>query len=177
MKYVSLIVIVLLLSSCSASWHIKKAIEKDPESFKSDTTITKIVFKTDTIITLDTIISIILPRDTVKIDSLVFRTIRPSFKKITKKNGIITTEVSMYKGVLKVNSFFDSSMVYNLRMKIRLKDAKIRELITINTRNEVTIKNQETKLKTFLNWIKWIGISLGVLIVLSVVYKLYKWIK
>jgi hypothetical protein len=46
MKWLSLLIIVLSLSSCGAQWHLKKAIKKDPSILKSDT-----VVVTDTIVT------------------------------------------------------------------------------------------------------------------------------
>lgn len=47
------IVLLILLSSCSASWHVKRALKKDPHVFKTDTvtlidTITVEVPKVDT---------------------------------------------------------------------------------------------------------------------------------
>lgn len=44
-----LIISVLVLSSCSASWHLKKACEKDPSICKSDT-----IVKVDTVTQYDT---------------------------------------------------------------------------------------------------------------------------
>lgn len=171
------LIVIILFSSCSGTWHLNRAKYKSPELFteKIDTIIN--LTRLDTTIFLDTLINVILPRDTVKIDSLVFKTLKPSFNVITKKNGIITENIWMNKGRLYSETYLDSALWYQYQDSIRVKDAKIYELRTINTKQTVTIKNQETKLKTFLNWIKWIGISLGVLIVLAVLYKLYKWIR
>jgi len=171
------LIVILLFSSCSASWHVKRAEWKQPDIFKSKTdTIIKIEYS-DLLVKLDTIINVILPRDTVKIDSLVFRTLRPSFDKIVKKNGIITANVWMVKGRLNVETYLDSAMIYLLQTKIRVKDAKIKELKIINNENTVTIEKQSTKIKTFLIWLKWIGIAVGSLVVLVIIYKIYKWIK
>ena len=46
MKWLSLLIIVLSLSSCSAQWHLSKAIKKDPSVLRKDT-----VVVTDTIVT------------------------------------------------------------------------------------------------------------------------------
>ena len=46
MRWLYLLTISVLLSSCGAQWHLKKAIKKDPSILKSDTIIT-----TDTIVT------------------------------------------------------------------------------------------------------------------------------
>jgi hypothetical protein len=54
MKWLSLLIITLSLSSCSAQWHLRKAIKKDPSVLRKDT-----VVVTDTIVTA--------PRDTITI--------------------------------------------------------------------------------------------------------------
>jgi len=46
MRWLYLLTISVLLSSCGAQWHLKKAIKKDPSILKSDT-----VVVTDTIVT------------------------------------------------------------------------------------------------------------------------------
>ena len=46
MRWLYLLSISVLLSSCGAQWHLKKAIKKDPSILKSDT-----VVVTDTIVT------------------------------------------------------------------------------------------------------------------------------
>ena len=46
MKWLSLLIIALSLSSCSAQWHLRKAIKKDPSVLRKDT-----VVVTDTIVT------------------------------------------------------------------------------------------------------------------------------
>lgn len=46
MKWLTLVASAIILSSCSAQWHLKKAVQKDP-----------LILKKDTIISYDTIIT------------------------------------------------------------------------------------------------------------------------
>lgn len=95
MKKYLIVLSVLVLSSCSASWHINRAEYKDPSLFevKRDTIIK--IEKRDTIIHLDTLISIVLPNDKVIIDT-TFKKLKPySFKPIYSENGIINVKVWM----------------------------------------------------------------------------------
>ena len=163
------LVVMILLSSCSAGWHIKRAEWKDPGIFepKTDTVIEKVY--SDTTIVIDTIISVTLPRDTVKIDSLVPITSDMSFDPILKKNGIITTRVEMIKGRLLVESYLDSTLLHRLQYEITIRDALITELTTINNQNTVIIEKKET----LLNWIKWIVLSIFVLFIIIFFIRLF----
>ena len=159
---------LLLLFGCSANYHVKKAREKCPECFTSDTTITNVVqVKRDTIIKLDTMIRVFLPADTVTINKLI--PISRNFDKIIKKQGIITTEVEAVKGMLKVNSYLDSSFIYNLQAEIRIKDAKITTLKEKIIQNEIVIDKQ-------ISWLKWLKIGLISIIVLFVLFIIFKFL-
>lgn len=170
-KILKFVLIALLLNSCSASWHIKKAKEKQPELFKADTTIETIIQKLDTVIYLDTNIIVQLPRDTVKIEKLI--PISRNFDKVTKRQGIITTEVEAIKGMLKVNSYLDSSFIYRLQDSIRIKNAKITKLQKVSINQEITIQQQ----RTLIDWLKIILFSILGLIVIVIFLKLLSYIK
>ena len=73
MRFLWLIVVATLLSSCSANWHLKRAIAKDPSLkrdtiIKLDTTVlTQEKILTDTIVVSDTIVR------EIKSDGVVIR--------------------------------------------------------------------------------------------------------
>jgi len=176
-RFFIIIILGLILSGCSTNWYIGKAKKKCPDCFNLDTTINEIVFKLDTTIKLDTFIWIKLPADTIKIDSIIFRDIKPSFPKIIKKNGIITTEISMLKGELKVKSYLEDSLYYHLKDSIRIKDALIYKLKTINIKQNITIKEQKNKYDNTIKWLKLIGILIIIMFLTGLLIKWSKWTK
>lgn len=177
-KIVLGLILGLVISGCSSSWHIQKAKKICPECFDMDTTIKEIVFKLDTVIHLDTNILVLLPRDTVKIEKLI--PINRNFKKIIKKQGIITTEVEAIKGMLRINSYLDSSFIYNLQTEIRVKDAIIKELREVKIKQTVTIEKQKTELKWYqkaYSWLRYALMFIAALLFVAIIIKVIKWIK
>lgn len=172
-KFFIVLILGLILGGCSVSkramWHVKKAEQLDPSIFKLDTIINKsIIVKLDTVIKLDTNINVILPRDTVKIEKLI--PVNRNFNKVVKKQGIITTEAEAIKGMLYINSYLDSSFIYNLQTEITIKDAKIKELNTIVRQKTVIIEKQ-------ISWLKWLKIALIILIGLILLTLIIKIVK
>ena len=177
MKRISFIIIVLIFSGCSTTWHVNKVRDKCPECFDLDTTITELVFKRDTVIKLDTNILVFLPEDTVFIDTTIKKLKPYSFKPIYAKNGIINIEASMKRGVLKLKSYLDSTMIYHLEAEILVRDALITEQRTIMTNQTITIEKQENELKWYQKWLrigKFVLIGLAVLLIVGIGYKIYK---
>jgi len=73
MKYLSTLLVAALLSGCSATYHLNKAVKKDPSILKPvtitvwDTIITPPVYLVDTVAVLDNGDSAVIENDTVKI--------------------------------------------------------------------------------------------------------------
>jgi hypothetical protein len=73
MKYLSTLVVAALLSGCSATYHLNKAVKKDPSILKPvtitvwDTIITPPVYLVDTVAVLDNGDSAVIENDTIKI--------------------------------------------------------------------------------------------------------------
>jgi hypothetical protein len=73
MKYLSTLVVAALLTGCSATYHLNKAVKKDPSILKPvtitvwDTIITPPVYLVDTVAVLDNGDSSVIENDTVKI--------------------------------------------------------------------------------------------------------------
>jgi hypothetical protein len=73
MKYLSTLVVAALLTGCSATYHLKKAVKKDPSILKPvtitvwDTIITPPVYLVDTVAVLENGDSSVIENDTVKI--------------------------------------------------------------------------------------------------------------
>lgn len=137
----------MLLSSCSAQWHLQKAIEKDPNIIKTKTFYLKETHKRDTLIFIQKPILLAMPRDTARIDSVVFKDTSLSFAPIIKKQGIVTISVEMNKGKLSAFATVDSTMIYNLRDSVRLKDAIIDNLILKTKETSIVIDKYDSLLK------------------------------
>jgi hypothetical protein len=144
MRHTLIIAIALLLSSCSAQWHLKRAIELDPNIIKSKFTTLTEVHKRDTLMWFSKTLLLPMPKDTVKMDTLVLPDTKPSFNPVIKKQGIITAKIWMEKGRLKTIISLDSTLIYNLRDSIRLKDAIIERQTTINKENTIVIEKHQT---------------------------------
>jgi hypothetical protein len=73
MKYLSTLLVAALLTGCSATYHLNKAVKKDPSILKPvtitvwDTIITPPVYLVDTVAVLDNGDSAVIENDTVKI--------------------------------------------------------------------------------------------------------------
>jgi hypothetical protein len=73
MKYLSTLVVAALLTGCSATYHLNKAVKKDPSILRPvtitvwDTIITPPVYLVDTVAVLDNGDSAVIENDTVKI--------------------------------------------------------------------------------------------------------------
>lgn len=113
------LVIILLLSSCSASWHLRRAQAKDPSLFAADT-----ITKYDTIVKVDTAV-IETSADTV------FYYDQPD-------------TVTIEKGNLQIKYVYKDRKVY---LSGKSKDLIITKTITVNKetiiKKTITIKQRE----------------------------------
>jgi len=55
MKWVAKLSLILLLSSCSAQWHLKKAVQKDPMILKKDTLVVQDTLVVPPVVLKDTV--------------------------------------------------------------------------------------------------------------------------
>jgi len=144
---ISFLILSILFSSCSAQWHLQKALEKEPGIIKSTKIVLNEVNRRDTLILLNKTIVLAMPRDTVKVDTVVFQDKKLSFIPIVKKQGIVTINISMTEGRLKAFATVDSAMIYNLRDSLKLKNAIIEKQTTIITDNTITVNEHQTLLQ------------------------------
>jgi hypothetical protein len=55
MKWLGKLMLILLLSSCSAQWHLKRAVQKDPMILKKDTLVVQDTFVVPPVVLKDTV--------------------------------------------------------------------------------------------------------------------------
>ena len=137
----------LILSGCSASWHVQRAKQLDPDIFntKLETKIVNIKVPLDTTLKfhlkdklyLDTLIDIRYIEKVVnnKINIL------PSFDTVIKQNNGLTAKIWMNEGQLYANLELDSIFYYNLKDSIRAEIKQEKEITTIITKKERTFKD------------------------------------
>lgn len=138
---------LMFFSSCSAQWHLQRAIEKDPSIIKSKTIVLKETHKRDTLIFFHKSILLPIPKDTARIDTVITKDTTLNIKPIVKKQGIVTLKVSVKNGRLQAFATVDSTIIYNLRDSIRLKNALVDRQITINKENTIVIDRYNSLLK------------------------------
>jgi len=145
-RILTLFLAAILLSSCSASWHIKKAKNKCPECFSDSI----IVEYKDSIIYRDTLINISfqdflevdtvpeIKYDTVFVDKV--KKILPSFDTIILEKNGLKTNVSMFKGRLFVRTDVDSSYIFELKDSIKILNKETTKTETVIVKEKSTIK-------------------------------------
>ena len=72
MKWIYFLTISVLLSSCSATWHLKRAVQKDPTILESDTLVVKDTVVVPPVVITDTVTTkqhdtIIVQKDRLKV--------------------------------------------------------------------------------------------------------------
>ena len=72
MKWLGKLSLILLLSSCSAQWHLKKAVQKDPMILKKDTLVVQDTFVVPPVVLKDTVTlkqhdTIIITKDRLRV--------------------------------------------------------------------------------------------------------------
>lgn len=72
-KVTKILLIVGLFSSCSAQWHLKKAVRKNPDLLKPQSVLIDTIITTDSVVSRDTFISNVI--DTMVIENEKFRTV------------------------------------------------------------------------------------------------------
>ena len=182
MKKLTYLILLLFLSSCSASFHVRKAKQKCPECFKLDTTITETIIRLDTIIHIDTTFIIdfnesldISEPITIKTEPVKFNNF--SSDTVIKTNKGIEAKIWIKNGRINAEITTDTTLTLIYKDSVLLKDAIIRELRTVNINQGITIKETESRIKTIIKWVKITGLIIVILILFGLVLKYIKWIK
>jgi hypothetical protein len=146
MKKTTLFLILLILSSCSASWHLKKALKKQPDIILCDTVITNV----------NHIDSIIVKKDTITLtkDTIIFDTIVDSITKIKTVNKfrdrVITKIVSLKDTSFNLES---KGVKYNVGIKdnkVAVNIISVAQLKATTNIEKAWIKYRESQFAIFL---------------------------
>jgi len=184
-KIIFVLFLVFILSGCSTTWYINKAEKICPECFKQDTNIINKITKRDTVIYVDS--TFLIPfNDSLNVnepikykDSIIYIKDFNSDTIIKTKDGI---EAKIWIKDSSINATFkiDSTLEYQLKDTIRIKDAIINNLREVVIYKGIIIEEQEKELKWYekvLNIGKFVMIGLSILIVVAIIIKIVKWIK
>jgi len=158
-KFFIIIILGLVIQGCSATWHINKALQKDPDIITTKTIIRNVRQK----IAIDTVIHIPVKDflffadmpdilyDTVFIDKKI--KLLPSFDTIVKDTSGTTVKIWMKKGRLFAEINTDKSIEYHLKDSINILNKIIENNTVIKT-------EKKPKFLTYLIWISAILILL-----------------
>jgi hypothetical protein len=174
-KHFIVLILGLVLSGCSTSWHIKKAEQKCPECFESSLDTIINIIKKDTIIKIDTTILLDFS-DYIEIDEPI--KIRDTIVKlkpfisdvITKTKEGVIVKIWVKNNRILANIDIDTSLRFHYKQQLRLKDALIQRHVEV-IREKNTIIKEKTK---FLDWFKLGLILLGVLVLTYILIRIFK---
>ena len=166
MRTIILIAITILLSGCTAQWHIKQAVKKDAEIFKrtSDTSVITKISTQDTVIIFNRDERINFVTDTA------FE--RSGLKWIFEsENENIKTKIERIRDTIKV--FVGVDTVLTLKDSVRLQNRFIDRQKEIITSREVEI----TEIRSFASKLEtWVTIA-GVIVFILVILQIYSYFK
>lgn len=162
MKY---FIIILLLSGCSAEYHLKKALDKDSDilEVKADTVTRIEVKEADTAFIRETETVFKLRTDTVKIVKTITKKI--SFDTIKATNGIANAVTWIDAGDVNLQTWAVMDTVIKLQDTIRFKQEIITKYRDIIETKQAKIQKY-SKFEEYVRWAAWI---LGLLILAGIV--------
>lgn len=162
MKY---ILLLLLLSGCSAEYHLKKAIEKDSGILETEAdTITRIETKAaDTLIIRETKTVFKLRTDTVRITETIEQVF--TFDTIRATNGIANAITWMTSGNVNLETWAATDTIIKLKDTIKVKQKIITKYRDITKTQQAKIQKY-SRFEEYIRWAAWI---LGLLVLIGIV--------
>jgi hypothetical protein len=176
MKIIKIVILLFFLSGCSASWHISRALEKDPEILvqAADTsTVEKIVYRPVKVFIKDSV-KIYVKSDTIIFDTLTrFEkfNINPFF--LVSKDSISHAKIWAVNGVLHAEIWAKLDTVVIWHDSILYLQKEINRITEINRKTKVEIIEK----MNFFDKVKIIGIpiiSLIMILFLLLIIKQFK---
>ena len=169
------ITLVIILSGCSSSWHLRQALNKDPEiiDVKADTIFEEKITYRDTLIRINKKDTIKIVSDTIKLDSIVFEKIKPSFEpiRISSDDSIAHALISMTDGKLKINVWAKMDTILAWKDSVILKNKIIQNKQTVIREKSAIIKEKKSFIDKLKTWAIIAGICIFGLIILVVKLK------
>ena len=168
-KLFVIFIIVLSLSGCSANYHLRKALEKDPQiiDVKADTTVTVQTFLKDTVYKVDTFVTLMVVSDTAFIELPAPNLKDIPITKVVSSDGIATAAAWVEDGKLFVTASAKVDTLVALQIKLRRKNKVIERTLKIAEERKAIIKEKESIISRLEKRVKiWFFILLGVLLLL-----------
>jgi len=141
MKIIKIVILLFFLSGCSASWHISRALEKDPEILvqAADTsTVEKIVYRPVKVFVTDTI------KVSVKSDTIIFDTLTKFEKLNIKPLFLVSNDSIAHAKIWAVNGVLHAEIWARLDTVIQWQDSILYLQKEINRITEI---NRKTKVE------------------------------
>lgn len=157
-RLIIVVAVALIVGSCSAPWHLKRAIEKDPDilTIVADTTYKTSVTFQDTSIYLEAAVPLTFVIDTGRVDThIVVRKEKPTFGPIRaySKDSTAVAEAGMDDGNFYLMVWGRVDTTVNYRDSVVLQNRIIDSLVVVNRRNEAVIEERESFIKQAARWV------------------------
>jgi len=169
-RVINILLIAVILSSCSPQKRLGRIIEKHPELIQADS-IEKIVYR-DTVIFLTDTVIVNLPPDTLYLDTVIYFKKGFDLDTVKIKKGIINAEIWYLESHLGTKIYLDSTYIYQLQDSLKL--LRVIKEKTVNKTKYVTIKEKSDN-KLFLGIIG--GLFFVVLILGGIILMIIKGIR
>ena len=173
MKQLIYLILILLLTGCTAQWHLQRAIKKEPGiiDVQADTIVSIDTSFIDTTFVMMVDTTIIVNSDTAIIDTNVINCQNATLE-AHSTDGIAHARAELFNNNLSLRTWATLDTVVTLRDSIKYQVATINRLERINRQNKAVIKEKKRAADKILTWLKIAGIALGALIVGIIVIKI-----
>lgn len=155
-NYRIILLLLFILSSCSADWHLRKAIQKNPQILNNQK------YKT-TVIVHDTI------RDTIRVPEHNFQFTIDSIQQIYAKQNDSLVEVYNDSLVTIYMSYDDLIKNYKFKGKVKEKLVPYEKIVHDTVPLEIPCPNPEYKLSNWEEFQIWLGRILGLLLLILLI--------
>ena len=171
------LIIILLLSSCTAQWHLQKAIEKEQDiiDVQADTTLRVNISYKDTAIFLQRAAKFEFISDTGRVDTLIKKdSILPDFGplNISSYDSIAHAKAWIKDQRLWLETWATVDTSKIIQDTVQIKQKIIDSLKVINTQKEATIRKKESWIKSVQRWAVIGGIIIFVVALVILIKKL-----
>jgi len=171
------LILLLLLSSCTAGWHLQRARQLDPDilTIQADTSYSVNVSYRDTVIYTKKINRVEFVTDTGRIDTLIQTdTIERKFGpvKATSKDSTAHARAWIEKDRLFLETWATVDTTSIIRDTVNTSNKIIDSLQIITKRQEAKIQEKESWIKTTQRWFIIVGVIIFVVAIVLVIWKL-----
>lgn len=176
LSFFALLLVSMIMGGCSAPFHLRKALQKDPSilDIEADTTIEVNVKYVDTTIVLKQSQPVKFVTDTVKGDTIVEvkeGKVNSDTTEVISKDSIAHAKAWIKDNRLFVEAWAVIDTTVNWKDTVKVKNKIIDSLKVIDKKNKATITEKESFISKIEKWAIVAGIFIFVLAVVVLIIK------